>query len=158
VAGRRRTLRRRRRLHRTRRPRPQRRRPRPSPRAEAARRDDQSAAEPAAPGPGRARRDTVTRPTTQTHQQRKERATSHTLTDSTGAEVTVTLDEDSRSYVIAVEGGAIAGHAYFPPGPAAETERIFHHTVVDEQFGGRGLSKVLVAEALADSRERGITV
>src|SRR5699024_274098 len=83
---------------------------------------------------------------------------SQTLTDSTGAEVTVTLDEDSRSYVIAVEGGAIAGHAYFLPGPAAETERIFQHTVVDEQFGGRGLSKVLVAEALADSRERGITV
>ena len=83
---------------------------------------------------------------------------SQTLTDSTGAEVTVTLDEDSLSYVIAVEGGAIAGHAYFLPGPAVETERIFHHTVVDEQFGGRGLSKVLVAEALADSRERGITV
>lgn len=83
---------------------------------------------------------------------------SQTLTDSTGAEVTVTLDEDGRSYAIAVEGGAIAGHAYFLPGPEAETERIFHHTVVDEQFGGRGLSKVLVAEALADSRERGITV
>src|SRR5699024_1654813 len=47
---------------------PPRRRPRPSPRAEAARRDDQTAADPAAPGPGRARRDTVTRPTTQTHQ------------------------------------------------------------------------------------------
>src|SRR5699024_2786154 len=65
----------------------------------------------------------------------KERAMSQTLTDSTGAEVTVALDEDSRSYAIAVEGGAIAGHAYFLPGPEAETERIFHHTVVDEQFG-----------------------
>ena len=83
---------------------------------------------------------------------------SRTLTDSTGAEVTVTLDENGRSYAIAVEDGTVAGHAYFLPGPEAETERIFHHTVVDEQFGGRGLSKVLVAEALADSRERGITV
>ncbi|WP_209374023.1 GNAT family N-acetyltransferase [Brevibacterium renqingii] len=83
---------------------------------------------------------------------------SKTLTDSTGAEVSVTLDEDGRSYVIAVEGGAVAGHAYFLPGPEAETERIFYHTVVDEQFGGRGLSKALVSEALADSRERGITV
>ena len=83
---------------------------------------------------------------------------SQALTDSTGAEVTVTLDEDGRSYDIAVEGGEIAGHAHFLLGPEAETERIFHHTTVDEQFGGRGLSKVLVAEALADSRERGITV
>ena len=83
---------------------------------------------------------------------------SRTLTDSTGAEVTVTLDEDGRSYDIAVEGGEIAGHVHFLPGPEAETERIFHHTTVDEQFGGRGLSKVLVAEALADSRQRGITV
>src|SRR5699024_12418076 len=83
---------------------------------------------------------------------------SQTLTDSTGAEVTVALDEDSRSYAIAFEGGAIAGHAYFLPGPEAETERNFHHTTVDEQFGGRGLSNVLVAEALAYSRELGITV
>src|SRR5699024_9551039 len=88
----------------------------------------------------------------------KERAMSQTLTDSTVAEVTVALDEDSRSYAIAVEGGAIAGHAYFLPGPEAETERSLHHTVVVEQFVGRGLTKVLVAEALADSRESGITV
>ena len=52
----------------------------------------------------------------------------------------------------------VAGHAYFLTGPDAETERIFHHTVVDEQFGCRGLSKFLVAEALDDSRERGVTV
>ena len=83
---------------------------------------------------------------------------SETLTDSTGAEVTVTLDENGQSYAIAVASGEVAGHAYFLPGPEAETERIFHHTVVDERFGGRGLSKVLVAEALADSRRLGITV
>lgn len=80
------------------------------------------------------------------------------LTDSTGAPVEVHLDEDSASYVITVGSGAVAGHAYFLPGLDAGTERIFHHTVVDKEFSGRGLSKVLVAEALADSRSRDLTV
>ena len=83
---------------------------------------------------------------------------SKTFEDKTGAEVTVTFNEDGQSYDIAVADGTVAGHAFFLPGPDAETERIFHHTVVDEQFGGRGLSKILVAEALEDSRERGVTV
>jgi hypothetical protein len=48
---------------------------------------------------------------------------------------------------IAVEGGRHRRPTpTSSPAPEAETERIFHHTVVDEQFGGRGLSKVLVAE------------
>lgn len=83
---------------------------------------------------------------------------SEALKDSTGADVHVELDEQGRSYVITVDGGEVAGHAYFLPGPEAETERIFYHTVVDAAFGGRGLSKVLVAQALVDSRERSITV
>lgn len=83
---------------------------------------------------------------------------SESLKDSTGAPVTVELDEDGKAYTIAVEDGTIAGRAHFLPGPVAETERIIYHTVVDEEFGGRGLSKVLVAEALADCREKGLTV
>ncbi|UVI36368.1 GNAT family N-acetyltransferase [Brevibacterium spongiae] len=83
---------------------------------------------------------------------------SKTFEDKTGAEVTVTFNETDRSYDIAVADGTIAGHAFFLPGPDAEAERIFHHTEVDEQFGGRGLSKILVAEALEDSRELGVTV
>ncbi|WP_210604167.1 GNAT family N-acetyltransferase [Brevibacterium oceani] len=81
-----------------------------------------------------------------------------TFEDKTGAEVTVALNEDTQSYEITVADGTVAGHAYYLPGPEAETERIFFHTVVDEEFGGRGLSKFLVAEALDDSRERGVTV
>lgn len=80
-----------------------------------------------------------------------------TFEDKTGAEVTVDLNEAAQSYDIAVADGTVAGHAYFLPGPDAETERIFYHTVVDKEFGGRGLSKILVAEALDDSRARGIT-
>ena len=83
---------------------------------------------------------------------------SKTFEDKTGAEVTVSFNEDGQSYDIAVADGTVAGSAFFLPGPDAGTERIFHHTVVDEQFGGRGLSKILVAEALEDSRERGVTV
>lgn len=83
---------------------------------------------------------------------------SENLKDSTGAPVTVALDEDGKVYTIAVDAGTIAGRAHYLPGPVAETERIFHHTVVDEEFGGRGLSKILVAEALADCREKGLTV
>ncbi|MEY9259339.1 putative GNAT family acetyltransferase [Brevibacterium epidermidis] len=83
---------------------------------------------------------------------------SKTFEDKTGAEVTVSFNEDGQSYDIAVADGTVVGSAFFLPGPDAETERIFHHTVVDEQFGGRGLSKILVAEALEDSRERGVTV
>ena len=83
---------------------------------------------------------------------------SEELRDSTGAAVSVEFDEPGRAYVITVDSGEVAGHAYFLPGPEADTERIFQHTVVDEAFGGRGLSKVLVATALADSKEKGLTV
>lgn len=78
-------------------------------------------------------------------------------TDSTGATVNVELDEPGRAYVIRVDSGEIAGRAHFLSGPA-DTERIFHHTVVDKEFSGRGLSKVLAAQALADSRDKGLTV
>jgi len=83
---------------------------------------------------------------------------SKTFEGKTGAEVTVSLNESTQAYEITVADGTVAGSAFFLPGPDAETERIFYHTVVDEQFGGRGLSKFLVAEALDDSRERGVTV
>ena len=83
---------------------------------------------------------------------------SKTFEDKTGAEVTVSLNESTQAYEVTVADGTVAGSAFFLPGPDAETERIFHHTVVDEQFGCRGLSKFLVAEALDDSRERGVTV
>lgn len=83
---------------------------------------------------------------------------SKTFEDKTGAEVTVSLNESTQAYEITVAHGTVAGSAFFLPGPDAETERIFYHTVVDEQFGGRGLSKFLVAEALDDSRERGVPV
>ena len=79
------------------------------------------------------------------------------LTDSQGAPVSVELDEPGQAYVIKDAAGTEAGRAHYLPGPN-DSERIFYHTVVDSAFGGRGFSKVLVAQALADSRESGITV
>ena len=80
------------------------------------------------------------------------------LKDKNGAPVSVELDEAGSAYVIKVETGEVAGRAHYLNGPDAQTERIFYHTVVDEAFGGRGLSKILVAQTLADCRERGLTV
>lgn len=81
---------------------------------------------------------------------------SEELKDKTGEAVTVELDETRGAYVIRDASGTDAGRAFFITGP--EGERIFHHTEVGEAFGGRGLSKVLVAESLAGSREQGVTV
>lgn len=81
---------------------------------------------------------------------------SESLKDSTGETVTVDLDEARGAYVIRDASGTDAGRAFFLNAP--DGERIFYHTEVDEAFGGRGLSKVLVAQSLADSRERGVTV
>ncbi|MDN5586666.1 MAG: GNAT family N-acetyltransferase [Brevibacterium sp.] len=81
---------------------------------------------------------------------------SESLKDSTDETVTVDLDEARGAYVIRDDSGTDAGRAFFLNAPGGE--RIFYHTEVDEAFGGRGLSKVLVAQSLADSRERGVTV
>lgn len=81
---------------------------------------------------------------------------SEALTDKTGETVTVDLDEARGAYVIRTAAGEDAGRAFFLTGP--DGERIFHHTEVDEAFGGRGLSKVLVAQSLEGSREQGVTV
>ncbi|OBA60792.1 acetyltransferase [Mycobacterium sp. 1100029.7] len=70
-------------------------------------------------------------------------------TDKTGAEVTVT--EGQHTYTIAVEGKTV-GHAdYVDRGD----QRVFHHTVVDPEYGGRGLATILVEEALNSTREAG---
>lgn len=81
---------------------------------------------------------------------------SEKLKDKTGETVTVELDEGRGAYVIRDVSGTDAGRAFYITGPAGE--RIFHHTEVDDAFGGRGLSKVLVTQSLEGSREQGLTV
>lgn len=80
------------------------------------------------------------------------------LKDSTGEDVTVELDETGLAYDIKVADGEVAGRAHYLVGAKDPNERIFYHTTVDSKFGGRGLSKILVNEALKDAREKGETV
>lgn len=80
------------------------------------------------------------------------------LVDRTGAPVTVALDdtESVGAYTVAVDGGGPVGSAQFVDAP--DGERIFFHTEVPEEFGGRGLGGLLVRAALADSIRTGTTV
>jgi predicted GNAT family acetyltransferase len=75
-----------------------------------------------------------------------------TLTDKTGA--TVTVDRETDKFTVAVEG-KVVGLAAFGD---LDGQRVFHHTEVDDAFGGRGLATILVAEALAATRDEGLRV
>lgn len=94
------------------------------------------------------------------------------MKDRTGAPVTVTLDTGGPigAYAVQVDGSPVVGRADFVDGPAGSGgsagdddaagggDRIFFHTEVDEEYGGRGLAAILVREALADSIRKNIVV
>lgn len=81
-------------------------------------------------------------------------------TDRTGAPVEIALDETRTisAYTVSVDGGTLVGRADFVDSHATDGERVFFHTEVDEEFGGRGLAGLLVREALADSIRKDLTV
>ncbi|MFJ4225886.1 N-acetyltransferase [Microbacterium sp. NPDC089695] len=82
-------------------------------------------------------------------------------TDKAGAPVAISVERSGSAgaYVVALADGSVAGRAEFVGGPAGvDAERIFFHTEVDPRFGGRGLGKVLVREALLDSIRVGVGV
>jgi uncharacterized protein len=81
-------------------------------------------------------------------------------TDRTGAAVTIGLDGTTPvgAYVVGFGDGPPVGRAQFVDPPGAVDERIFFHTEVDEEYGGRGLAGLLLREALADSIRRKLTV
>ena len=70
-------------------------------------------------------------------------------TDKTGAPTTVTAD--AGKYDIAVED-RVVGHAYVAD---RKDQRVFYHTEVDAEFGGRGLATILIEQALASTRDDG---
>lgn len=83
------------------------------------------------------------------------------LMDKTGEHVAVKVELSDRvgAYVVTLADGSTAGRAQFVDMPGAVVnERIFFHTEVDPRFGGRGLSGVLVREALVDSIRAGFGV
>ncbi len=72
-----------------------------------------------------------------------------TRADKTGAETTVSAADGK--YTIAVEGETVGLAAVADRGE----QRVFYHTEVDEQFGGRGLATILIDEALQATRADG---
>lgn len=74
------------------------------------------------------------------------------LTDNRGTGVTVADEtgEPVSAYTVALDGGAPVGRAEYLDPPGTD-ERIFFHTEVDPELGGRGLAGVLVRAALEDS-------
>jgi predicted GNAT family acetyltransferase len=70
-------------------------------------------------------------------------------TDKTGAPTTVTVGH--QMYTIAVDDKAV-GHADYAD---RGDQRVFYHTVIDPEFGGRGLATILLEEALNAARADG---
>ncbi|WP_150255695.1 GNAT family N-acetyltransferase [Nocardiopsis deserti] len=81
-------------------------------------------------------------------------------TDRTGAAVHIALDQTRAisAYTVSLDDGVLAGRADFVDPPQAPDERVFFHTEIAPEFGGRGLAGLLVGTALADSIRRNLTV
>ncbi|WP_297004255.1 GNAT family N-acetyltransferase [uncultured Corynebacterium sp.] len=82
------------------------------------------------------------------------------LTDRDGTAVEVRYLPGEDAYGIFLEGEVKpVGKAHYLDRPGDEgSERVFHHTVVDEAYGGRGLAGILVGKALADAAAQNLTV
>ena len=63
----------------------------------------------------------------------------------------ITHDTTAKRYLITVDGRD-AGYADYIQGDGV---RDFHHTVIDSEFRGQGLSKPLIQAALDDTRAAG---
>ncbi len=73
-------------------------------------------------------------------------------TDKTGAPTTVSKESDRFS--ISVEGQKVGFTEYVD----RDGQRIFPHTEVLDEFGGRGLATILVDEALKATRDAGLRI
>jgi uncharacterized protein len=65
--------------------------------------------------------------------------------------ITVRHNADRLRFEL-LDGDRVIGKAYYVPHEgAAEPERIFYHTVVDEKYEGQGLASALATFALDDT-------
>lgn len=79
------------------------------------------------------------------------------LTDKTGASVTVRLTDDGDAYGIYLDGSeSWVGATYFID--RGDDDRVFFHTIVGDDYAGRGLAGILVERALDETRDQGKTV
>jgi predicted GNAT family acetyltransferase len=73
-------------------------------------------------------------------------------TDKTGAPTTVTQESDRFSIEV---DGKKAGFTEYAD---RDGQRIFPHTEVSDDFGGRGLATILISEALHATRDAGLRI
>jgi hypothetical protein len=73
-------------------------------------------------------------------------------TDKTSAETTVTQEADR--FTISVEGRPVG----FTEFADHDGQRVFPHTEVDDEFEGRGLATIMVAEALQATKDDGLRI
>lgn len=77
-------------------------------------------------------------------------------TDKTGAPTEVTAEADRFS--ISVDGQKVGFTEFLDHSTDQGNQRIFPHTEVDEEFGGRGLATILIAEALHATKAAGLRI
>lgn len=73
-------------------------------------------------------------------------------TDRTSADTTVTQEADR--FTISVEGRPVG----FTEFADRDGQRVFPHTEVDDEFEGRGLATIVVAEALQATKDDGLRI
>ena len=73
-------------------------------------------------------------------------------TDKTGAPTTV--NQESDRFSISVDGQKVGFTEYVD----RDGQRVFPHTEVLDEFGGRGLATILVGEALQATRDAGLRI
>lgn len=73
-------------------------------------------------------------------------------TDKTGAPTEVAAEPDR--FTISVDGRQAGFTEYVDH----EGQRIFPHTVVDDEFTGRGLATILIRQALEATRDAGLRI
>ena len=75
-----------------------------------------------------------------------------TTTDKTGAPTTV--DQESDRFSISVDGQRVGFVEYAD----RDGQRVFLHTEILDEFGGRGLATILVDHALKATRDAGLRI
>ncbi|MBM6623360.1 N-acetyltransferase [Micrococcaceae bacterium RIT802] len=70
----------------------------------------------------------------------------------------VTLNTAQHRYDITVDGKTAGSSSYRDTEASGTAQRILFHTVVDDEFGGRGLASTLTREAIRQSVESGFRV
>jgi uncharacterized protein len=73
------------------------------------------------------------------------------------SEISIRHNTD-RSRFEVLDGDSVVGKAAYLEYPAGKAQRIFYHTVINEEYGGNGLAGQLAAYALDETVAAGLTI